>query len=456
MKKMKSNIPRIMIASAMSGGGKTTAVCSLLRAMENMGYKTSPFKCGPDYIDPMYHRAACGKVGINLDLFFCSPEKLKTVFAENSKECDIAVIEGAMGYYDGRSMESAELSSYDTAKELGCPVVLILPAKGMAYTVVPLIKGMSEQFSNSRIAAVILNNVTKMTYMQLKPVIERETGIKAAGYIPRLDKELKSRHLGLVTPEDAYNIEDVISDTARIVSETVDIDLLIKLAENTDELDYMPEENVTYGRVKIGVAYDKAFCFYYKDNIDILKKYGAEPVMFSPLKDKALPDGICGILIGGGYPELYAKELSENTTLLRDIKNKIQNNMPCLAECGGFMYLHSELESGDGILYKMADVLKAKAFKTDKLVRFGYAEITGEHMLGTIKAHEFHYWDSTDNGSACKAVKPGGKRSWECIHDKGNLFAGFPHLYYRSNEDFIKRFTDKCVEYERSIKCLSL
>lgn len=449
-----------MIASAMSGGGKTTAVCSLLRILKDRGHKTSPFKCGPDYIDPMYHRAACNKPGVNLDLFFSSPEELKTVFAENSKESDIAVIEGVMGYYDGRSMDNAEASSYDIAQKLDCPVVLILPARGMAYTAVPLIKGMVRQFGNSRISAVILNNITKMTYMQLKPVIERETGIKAAGYIPRLEKSLKSRRLGLVTPEDAENIDGQISDIAEIISETVDIDLLIELAKSADDIEYTPDKKTECGSVKIGVAYDKAFCFYYKDNMDILKKYGAEPIPFSPLRDKALPEGIGGIVLGGGYPEIYAKELSENTELLRDIKNKTENNMPCLAECGGFMYLHSELEGDDGITYKMADVIKAKAFKTDKLVRFGYVNVQGENTFiknnEIIKAHEFHYWDSTNNGSACMAVKPNGKRSWECIHNDGNLFAGFPHLYYRSDANFIKLFTDRCREYEGSIKCLSL
>ncbi|MGN0163284.1 MAG: cobyrinate a,c-diamide synthase [Candidatus Ornithomonoglobus sp.] len=453
---MKSNIPRIMIASAMSGGGKTTAVCSLLKILQDGGHKTAPFKCGPDYIDPMYHRAACGRQGVNLDLFFSSCEELKTVFAENAKESDIAVIEGVMGYYDGRSMDNAAASSYDTARTLDCPVALILPARGMAYTVIPLIKGLVGQFENSRIAAVILNNVTKMTYTQLKPVIERETGIKAAGYIPRLEETLKSRHLGLVTPEETEDSEALISDTARMISETVDIDLLLELAEDADDIEYTPDKKTECGSVKIGVAYDKAFCFYYKDNMDILKKYGAEPVMFSPLKDKALPEGICGLVLGGGYPEVYAKELSKNTELLRDIKNKLNNNMPCLAECGGYMYLHSELEGEDGIIYKMADVIRARAFKTDKLVRFGYIDITGGSITGAVKAHEFHYWDSTDNGRSCMAVKPGGKRSWECVHADGNLFAGFPHLYYRSNENFVKLFTDRCIEYERSIKCLNL
>jgi cobyrinic acid a,c-diamide synthase len=433
----------------MSGGGKTTVVSALLRILESRGHKTAPFKCGPDYIDPMFHRAACGRQSVNLDLFFSERKELKSLFYENAAECDIALIEGVMGYYDGMEIGSAKASSYDVARTLDCPTVLIIPAKGMAYTIIPLIKGMVGQFEDSKIKAVILNNVTEMTYKQLKPIIERETGVKAAGYIPSLEHTLKSRHLGLVTPNK--ETEKIISEAADVISKTVDIRLLTELAENVSDFEEYENKTTEKSRIKIGVAYDSAFCFYYKDNFDLLKSMGAELVYFSPIKDNALPDDISGIIIGGGYPELYARELSDNEGMLRDIKDKIENGMPCLAECGGFMYLHSSMEDKNGISYKMAGVLQADAVKTDKLVRFGYINISGDNDFikrgETIRAHEFHYWDSTDNGSSCRAEKPSGKRSWDCIHADKNLFAGFAHLYYRSLPCFAERFKRKCEEY---------
>ena len=444
MKKIK--IPRLMLVSAMSGGGKTTAACAIMRILKNKGHKIAPFKCGPDYIDPMFHKVSCGRESVNLDLFFTTPEELKTVFCENVGDSDLALIEGVMGCYDGMAIDNSAASSYDISKKLDCPTVLIIPARGMAYTIVPIIKGFLSEDKSRRIKAVILNNVSRMTYMQLKPVIERETGIKAAGYIPKLDTVLKSRHLGLVTPED--DTERIISQTAETISETIDIKMLLDIASGCSELQYTCSKFASSYDVNIGVAYDKAFCFYYKDNIDILKSMGAKITYFSPLNDKKLPDNLDGIILGGGYPEVYADKLSKNEELLRDIKNKLQNGIPCLAECGGFMYLHSTIEGEDRKEYKMADVIKGRAFKTDKLVRFGYINISGENEFikngECLKGHEFHYWDSTANGNDCLAVKPSGKRSWECIHASGNIFAGFPHIYYRSNPDFIRRFLSKC------------
>lgn len=435
-----------MLVSAMSGGGKTTAACAVMRVLKNKGHKISPFKCGPDYIDPMFHKVSCGRDSVNLDLFFMKPEELKTVFCENAEGSDLALIEGVMGCYDGMAMDSPAASSYDIASKLDCPTVLIIPARGMAYTIVPIIKGLLSEDKSHRIRAVILNNVSRMTYMQLKPVIEKETGIKAAGYIPRFDTVLESRHLGLVMPEE--NTEKIISQTSEIISETIDIDLLLYIARDCTELQYNESKFDSSYNVNIGMAYDEAFCFYYKDNIDILKSMGAKITYFSPLNDKKLPDNLDGIILGGGYPEVYADKLSKNEEFLRDIKNKIQNGIPCLAECGGFMYLHSAMEGEDGKEYKMADVIKGRAFKTDKLVRFGYINVSGENEFikngECLKAHEFHYWDSTANGNDCIAVKPSGKRSWECIHAGGNIFAGFPHLYYRSNLNFIRRFLLKC------------
>lgn len=450
---MINKVPRIMLVSAMSGGGKTTAVCALLRALNKRGIKTASYKCGPDYIDLMHHRTASGENGINLDMFFYGKDDLKNIFSRYCCNSDIAVTEGVMGYYDGMSMESTSASSYEIAVSLGMPVVLILNARGMAYTTVPIIKSIKEFRDDSGIKAVILNNVTKMTFSMLKPVIERETGVKAVGYIPKMPYCVNSRHLGLELPFENEETERIIASSAEIISETVDIDAILKIAAEAAPIEYVLKDIKKVGNVKIAVAYDKAFCFYYRDNIELLERYGAEIEYFSPLRDKTLPDGIGGVIFGGGYPELYARELSENRTILSDIKNKLGSGMPCLAECGGFMYLHSKMEGSDGVMYSMAGMIDAQAFKTDKLVRFGYVELTADKNTPylcageKIKGHEFHYWDSTDNGGCCTASKPSGKRSWICMHGFDNLFAGFAHLCYGSNTGFVQSFLKRCREY---------
>lgn len=451
---MINNIPRIMIVSAMSGGGKTTVTAALLRALKNRGLKTAAYKCGPDYIDPMYHRAASGRDSINLDMYFYGRDRLRELFAESSRSADIAIAEGVMGFYDGMSMESEKASSYEIAAALGMPVILVLNARGMAHTVIPIIKAIREYREDSGVKAVILNNVTEMTYKMLKTVIERETGAAAVGYIPRLAENIKSRHLGLVLPFESDETEDVIAHISEELEKTVDIDSVLRIAADIKPIEYDRKNTEKKDCVKIAVAYDDAFCFYYRDNLDMLKRFGAEIVFFSPLKDNSLPDGVHGLVLGGGYPELHARELSANTDILGDIKNKLGSGMPCLAECGGFMYLHKSMEGADGNDYRMADVIDARAFKTDRIVRFGYAEFTAEkdtpYMAAgeRIRGHEFHYWDSTDNGICCTAAKPSGKRSWRCIYGNGNIFAGFPHLCYASDTAFAERFVNKCREYK--------
>ncbi len=447
------DISRIAFVSAMSGGGKTTAACAIMRAMVKMGLKIAPFKCGPDYIDPMYHFAASGRESANLDLFFSAPDEIRNIFAENTENCDVAVIEGVMGYYDGRAMDSTAASTYEIVRTLGAAAVLILPARGMAYTVIPVIKGLTEFRNDSKIKAVILTGVTGMTYSMLKPVIERETGIAAAGYIPKLENTTESRHLGLTLPWE--NDREELEKNAETVKQTVDLELLIKIASEVPEICVQRRKFRSGESVKIGVAFDHAFCFYYKDNIDILKQMGAEIVHFSPLSDPCVPDDVSGIILGGGYPELYAGKLSKNTKIMKSIRENIAGGMPCIAECGGFMYLHDHIEDINGENVRMAGVINADAVKKDKLVRFGYADLTAMHDSAylkkgeTIKSHEFHYWDSNDNGNGCLAEKPSRKRSWECVHAKGKLFAGFPHIYLRSNDMFAERFLDECRRFAR-------
>lgn len=463
-------IPRIMFAGTNSGCGKTTVVCGILWALKHAGLKCSSVKCGPDYIDPMFHSQIFDIPSQNLDLFFSSKEQVRYLMAQNASSTDITVMEGVMGYYDGLAMDSVKASSFDLAYNTDTPVILIVNAKGMGLSVVPVIQGFlnfdfhNTGIDNNCIKGVILNGISDMTAKQLTPVIEQLTHIKVIGSIPYVkDCCFEGRHLGLVTPFEQDNIRKNIEKIGHVISEHIDLKEIIKIADSASPIDTrLPQEwenkimcEQQIQKLRVAVAYDKAFCFYYKDNMELLKKLGCELVFFSPLNDKELPKGTDIILLGGGYPEVYAKELSENYHMLDDIRRAINSGIFYIAECGGFMYLHEQLEDEHGKVYNMAGIIKGKCFNTHKLTRFGYIYLKKSHVPDetynaltddaiTIKGHEFHYWDSTNNGSSYIAVKPSGKRSWECIHANDNGIAGYPHLYYYSDIDFINEFLIKC------------
>lgn len=450
--------PRILVAAGASNSGKTTAVCALMWALKHKKMNVVSCKCGPDYIDPMFHREVLGVDSENLDLFFGSKSQVRKAFANHTEGADIAVIEGVMGYYDGLSLDSFKASSYDLAQVLQTPVLLVVPCKGMALSAAAFIKGIIEFRKDSNIKGIILNRISDMLYPKMKQMLESELAgcgypIPVIGYIPENEIfEISSRHLGLVTPDGVRDIRTKIEAAGRILEKTVNLEMLLTIAKAAPplEIERQKAEPLPDQKIRIGVAEDAAFCFYYKDNLRMLENLGCELVNFSPLKDSRLPDGINGLLLGGGYPELYARELSENTTLLENIRSRLRQGTPCLAECGGFMYLQQNIQGEDQKLYPMAGVLEGSCFYREKGRRFGYVEIQAEKD-GTflkkgekIRGHEFHYWDCTHNGRDCLAVKPDKKRSWECIYMTGNLFAGYPHLSYASHPAFAGRFVNIC------------
>lgn len=457
-------IPGIMIAAGASGSGKTTITCGIMAALQQRSLRVAACKCGPDYIDPMFHREVLGIPSENLDLFFCEPEILRKLYLRHAASADITVTEGVMGYYDGLSLESETASSYDVAGTLDIPVILVVPCKGMALSVVPAILGMLEFRKESRIRGILLNRISGMLYPRMKQMIEkelRERGyeIPVIGYVPEQEVfHLESRHLGLVLPGEVEDLRERLRKAGELLSETIDFDQLLEIAGalcSRETAGHWADggknsEVRSSDRVRIAVARDEAFCFYYQDNMELLRQLGCELVPFSPLHEKQLPERIQGLLLGGGYPELYARQLSENREMREVIKKEIQRGLPCIAECGGFLYLHDTLEGKDGIGYPMAGVIEGQAFRTERLRRFGYihlqAKKTGAYLQDTeeLRGHEFHYWDSTANGQDCLALKPGGKRSWECIHMKGTLFAGFPHIHFYSNPKFAERFVTAC------------
>lgn len=444
-------LPRLLIAAPSSGGGKTMITCGILKAMINRGMKTTAFKCGPDFIDPMFHTKIVGSPSKNLDTFFCDEKTVKYLFGKTAIEGEISIIEGVMGYYDGVAGISEWASAYDVAKTLDSPVILVINAKGMSLSVAAIIKGFLTFRSDHNIKGVILNQVSPMMYQELKKLIEEELSIPVFGYLPYIkDAVIESRHLGLITPDEIVGLKEKVYKLASILEETLDIDGLIELANMASPFSYENLGVHTFSKeVHLGVAYDEAFCFYYQDNLDLLQSFGANIHYFSPLHDKELPKNLDGLLIGGGYPELYAKELSQNLSMKKEIKEAIDHHMPCLAECGGFMYLHKSMEDMEHNSWDMVGTIDGKVYKKDKLGRFGYITLTDKQTGERIKGHEFHYFDSTDCGEDYEAKKPLRNRLWNCIHKRDTLMAGFPHLYYYANPDFVRKFVDQCSEYRK-------
>lgn len=460
----EEQIPRVMIAGTNSGCGKTTITCGILAALKKRKILASSCKCGPDYIDPMFHREIFGIPSKNLDLFFTDLDMTKYLMMKNTRGTDITVIEGVMGFYDGMQMDSAQASSYDLAKKTDTPVILVINGKGMALSVLSIIKGFLELYKDHTIKGVILNNVSKMTGQYLTEIIERELMIKVYGCIPVLkDMVLTSRHLGLVTPYELEHIQQDMERLGEIAEENLLLDEILALSKEAKPVSTnvkqgnLPQFQNSPGRnLHIAVAHDKAFCFYYQDNLEFLKEAGCELIFFSPLQERELPAEIDGLLLGGGYPEIYGKELSENHSMRQSIKTAILKGLPCMAECGGFMYLHEELEDQQGMVYPMVGIIKGHVRNQGRLVHFGYifmeSKTDNSYMEKgeSIKAHEFHYWDSSNNGTDFLAQKPSKKIGWECMHAHKNLLAGFPHLYYYSNQKLPMNFLKICREYQKA------
>ena len=436
--------PRLLIAGTGSGCGKTTVTCALLQAIKLRGCQVGAFKCGPDYIDTMFHSEIIGVGSANIDLYLAGESAARTLFARHALRYN--VIEGVMGYYDGLSMTSDEASSWHVAGALDAPAVLIVSARGMALSASAVVKGFQALRTPSRIAGVIFNHVNGMIYPGLRDAVERECGVKAYGYLPPMpDCALESRHLGLVTAQEVTDLKDKLQKLASQAEKSVDIDGLLALMDEQAPIDADDDRPAPLGNVRIAVARDKAFCFYYRDNLELLEALGAELVPFSPLEDDMLPS--CdGLYLGGGYPELYAKALSANERMRLSIRAAVGSGLPTVAECGGFMYL-TETIAGE----PMVGLYPGDCFDTGKLTRFGYAALRaeGDSLLfragEETRVHELHHWDAEKPGGNLLAVKPSG-RSWRCAYTSPTLYAGFPHLYFPARPDMARRFVQACIE----------
>ncbi len=456
-------LKRIMIAALKSGSGKTTITCALLKALKNRGEKVVSYKCGPDYIDPMFHERAIGIPSKNLDTFFTGADVTRELFLKNRTERDFAVMEGVMGLFDGLGGVREEGSSYHLAKVTETPIILVIDTKGMGRSVIPMIAGFLAYDTERLIRGVILNKMSKSYYEIIKPLIEDEINIRVLGYFPdQKDIRIESRHLGLVMPDELADIQKQLQILSEELEKTVDVDEIKHIADQADGFpdtykgmnkDICHEEKKD-SRPAIAVARDEAFCFYYEDNLLLLQEKGAEILYFSPLHDRKLPDHCDALLIGGGYPELYVNELSRNVSMKNAMKQAFEKGMPVVAECGGFMYLHDAIVDQGGVSHAMVGVIPAVCEYKGKLVRFGYIEIKEKQKSflpdgERIRGHEFHYFDSTDNGENCIATKPVTGKEYTCVIVGESYWLGFPHLYYPSNLSFAENFIKKAGEYKK-------
>ena len=468
------NMPRILLAAPSSGSGKTVLTTGLLALMKRRGHHPVSFKCGPDYIDPMFHRYVLDVPGCNLDSFFLDPEQVRSLLAEKMQQADIGIIEGVMGYYDGIAGNTTGASTYEIADITKTPVILVLDGKKSSLSLAALLKGFLTYKKDSHIVGVILNRTSPVMLERLRPLLE-ELGVRCLGAVPVCEEaKLESRHLGLTIPQEQKELREKIEAFADRLAECLDLDEIERIAaqapglsldsyqnesepfvslDGSDSPDasvlpdgsMLPDASIlqdlsstTEYHHRMGIAQDEAFCFYYQENLDFLRGLGWELIPFSPLHDAKLPDRLDGILLGGGYPEVYAKQLSENSSMCLEIRQAAAGGMKILAECGGFLYLHDRLEGTDGIFYPMVGVIHGDGFRTKRLSRFGYITL----KPSGIRGHEFHYWDSTNPGSDQKAEKPGTSRGWDCMQISETMIAGFPHLYYRSAPDWIRSFLE--------------
>lgn len=439
----------LMISAMGSGQGKTVLTCGLLSAMGRRGVRAAGFKCGPDYIDPMFHTQILGVPSRNLDLFLQEEAGVRRSYAA-AGAADLALVEGAMGFYDGVG-GTDRASAYAVARLLRLPVVLAVRPKGSSLTLAAQVKGMRNFREENQIAALILTCCSPGLYAHLAPILEGEAGLPVLGYLPAMEQaDLPSRHLGLYTAGEVEHLRGRFAAVGEQLEKTVDLDRLLALAGGE------AAEAQCFSRPRpvctIAVARDEAFCFYYPDNLEALERAGAKLTFFSPIRDQA-PPAADGLYLGGGYPEVYAQRLSENQTMREHIRRLVLAGLPTVAECGGFLYLQQTLEDEQGTAWPMAGALEGAGYRTGHLQRFGYGELTAQGDSLLFRAgekapfHEFHYWDCTQNGADFRAVKPLGKQSWSFGMAGENLYAAFPHLHFGGALPLAERFVQKAKEW---------
>ncbi|MCI8762436.1 MAG: cobyrinate a,c-diamide synthase [Oscillospiraceae bacterium] len=445
----------LMVSAPASGSGKTVLTCALLSALKHRGLDPCAFKCGPDYIDPMFHRSALGVDSCNLDLFLSGEDTVRALYRRCGGGRGAAVVEGAMGFYDGLGGTTDRASAWHAAHTLDLPVLLAVRPRGASLTLAAQIGGLLEFRTPSHIAGLFLTDCSPTLAKSLAPMLEGETGLPVVGHLPHMaEAVLESRHLGLHTAGEIGDLAARIGRAAQVLDEAMDWDRFFALFDRRPGWEAPPPRHGAE-TVPLAVARDEAFCFTYAETLDALRDAGAELVFFSPLRDEKLPENACGLYLPGGYPELYAAQLAENQSMRDSIKGAVAGRMPTAAECGGFLYLGQSLEGTDGRTWPMAGYLPGEGVKQDRLVRFGYANLSApsDSLLfeagEPVPVHEFHYWDSTRNGEDLTASKPLTGRSWTCGFVSDRLYAAFPHLYFAGRPELAERFVRAAKHYRK-------
>ncbi|MDP3791981.1 MAG: cobyrinate a,c-diamide synthase [Candidatus Omnitrophota bacterium] len=456
------NLPRIIIAGTHSGVGKTTLTLGIISALKKRGVNVQAFKAGPDYIDPTYHSEASGKMCGNLDSWLLSKNTIIELFKRRAEDADLSVIEGVMGLYDG--LKDTELgSTAHLAKILNCPVILVLDARSLSRSAAATALGYKKFDKNVNIAGIILNNIASINhYNYIKAAIEKKAGISVLGYLPRdANLKLSERHLGLVPLEEKKLQHGFCQKLSKLVEANINLTRLLKIGQQAKSISCAKEvifkKEPLKSRVRIAIAKDAAFNFYYQDNLDILSHLGADIVAFSPLKDRELPKGVDGLYIGGGFPEIFASGLSKNKSLRWSIYHKAESGLPIYAECGGLMYLVESIMDFKKRIFSMVGVFKCSVSMGDRLHRMGYVNVRviKDNILGKqgdrSRAHMFHWSRLTD-------VPKDLPFAYKIIKDKNNVFydgligrnvlASYAHLHFAANREFAKNFIDRCRQFK--------
>lgn len=463
--------PRLVIGGTGSGVGKTSLALGLARALARQGLRVQTFKVGPDFLDPSYLAMASGRTCYNLDGWMTSRRYVERLFARTTADADIAVVEGVMGMFDGACASSLEGSTAEIAGWLAAPVILVVNAHGVARSLAATVMGFARFEPEVQVAGVIANQsgsrrhrdwlAESLAAAELPPLV----GAVPRGALP----SLASRHLGLVTADRATVDPQVIEKLAHACQEHLDLSLLLELARSAQassrkvphdqQLAEMRDAEVR-PRIRLGIARDEAFHFYYPDNLEALQRRGAQLVPFSPIRDRQLPQDLDALYFGGGYPELYAEKLSANGTMLDEVRRFADSGRCVYAECGGLIYLGRSVEGLDGRRFPLAGVLPLDTSMRKSLKVLGYTEVafTAECLWGpagqTCRGHEFHYSEITAEDGRTQGWQPaysvrrrraGGQPGCEGF-SKGSVQAGYIHLHWASRPEIVDYFISRCEE----------
>lgn len=435
-----------MLAGVSSNVGKTTVTMGIMSALCKRGLDVVPFKTGPDYIDPMFHTFVTGKKSTNLDTWMLDQDTIRQLFYRKLSESSIGIMEGVMGLYDGHGADSDIGSSAYLSKTVEAPVFLIIDGRGMSKSAAAMVKGYVEFDREVNIAGVIINKISSEShYKLLKGMIETFAGVPCVGYFPNCPEiVMNSRHLGLIPVDELEGLREQVDQAAKMAESCIDLDRMLELSIKAQGPALLEDPFERYSNVyhdlTIAYAKDKAFNFYYEDNFNALKKLGVKLIPFSPLEDQTLPEGIDGLYIGGGFPEIFGRDLEENDSFRLALKAALDRGMPCFAECGGLMYLTRSITMLDGTKTEGVGFLEAETQMTQRLQRFGYVNLTA-NVCGqkiSVRAHEFHHSlvEPKTQIPTCYEITK-GSRQWVCGYIKGNTLAGYPHIHFYSNPEFL-------------------